>query len=818
MERNKKAPTACSSKGLDTTDTSNGLHPHFSTSERPANTGNLDALPVALRMLAELEQWVGYRLEYNGKTEEDGTPKPDKVPYNPFAKVWKSDPDKAKSRGHASTTSPVTWGTYTQAVAALKKHGGDGVGFVFHSKTSPVMGVDIDHCITEGQLSNTARDIVDLLDCYTEVSPSGTGLHLLMHGAWPHKGRKNEAENVEVYAEGRYFTVTGNHLAGTPDAIEDRTTALAELHDTYFPERLPANANRPNTGEHSSSDLADAEVLDLAFAAKNGKKIKDLYYGNTSDYESRSQADAALSSHFAFYTKDPEQLTRLLEGSKLARAKWERSDYLPRTIDSSVAAVQEQYHPPAPATDDLPTDMGNAARFLRLHGHDLRFVREWGEWACYRTGRWVKDFRATEAYLRAKDTVRAMYIDALDGPYDQATKKERSKHALKSQEFKRLRDMLNVAQSDVALSLADMDTNDWILNCPNGTLDLRTSTFRAHQREDLLSKITSTPYDPEATCPTWDKCLEDWLPDAEVRNYFQEAIGYSLTGSVQEQCFFFLYGGGRNGKGTSMNTIHAILGDYAQTARPEILLAKKGDGGIGNEIAGLKGARLVVTKEVERGKPFSEAQLKALTGGDKRRGRFLFQNDFEYWPTDKIFLEANHKPHVRDLSLAFWRRVKLIPFTFTVPENKVDPELDRKLRAEWPGILAWAVRGCERWRDRGRLAEPLAVREATAAYRDAEDVLGDFIADHGSIRASLKTPLADVYKAYLGWCDGNRERPASKREFSERLSETQNLSVGKGTHGHTYVFGLVLKGTAITGDLPTDPVTNKEDTPPDEVF
>ena len=306
--------------------------PRSNGSEPPAVGG--DELPKALQDLAPLSIWVYWKREVR-----DG--KPTKVPYNP------------RGKGKASPTDPRTWSDYSTAAAAVKRYKGDGVGIVFHPETIDLVGVDVDHCLNEdGTLSPAAVDVVTLLNTYTELSPSGTGLHCLMRGSYEGTGRKNTEHGVELYQAGRYFTVTGNHVDGTPDAIEERTAELATLVERYFtppaatPKAQPTRTTR--TAEAGSPPpLTDAEVIDLARKAKNGDKFTRLYAGDWSGYETQSDADGALACLIAFYTRDPAQIERIMRGSKLTRDKWDRDDYLPKfTIPTALDTVTEFYTAP----------------------------------------------------------------------------------------------------------------------------------------------------------------------------------------------------------------------------------------------------------------------------------------------------------------------------------------------------------------------------------------------------------------------------------------------------------------------------------------
>jgi putative DNA primase/helicase len=308
------------------------------------------------------------------------------------------------------------------------------------------------------------------------------------------------------------------------------------------------------------------------------------------------------------------------------------------------------------------------------------------------------------------------------------------------------------------------------LNCSNGTLDLRSGKFCDHRREDLCTKIVRVDYDSTAACPLFDGFLNRIMSNnVELVSFVRRAIGYSLTGSIKEQCFFIAYGSGQNGKTTFFEPVRKLLGDYAKTADSSLLLIKNGNS-IRNDVARLAGARFVSTSETEAGRILAEALVKQLTGGDTITSRFLYREFFEFTSQFKVFLVTNHRPQVRGVDNAIWRRIRLIPFDVTIPDEELDKDLGEKLLGELPGILAWAVRGCLEWQEKG-LGMPPEVSAATEAYRQESDLLGAFIEDCCVQKPDNKIPVATLYYAYQQWCKHNAEELLEKNEFGLQLSE-----------------------------------------------
>lgn len=436
------------------------------------------------------------------------------------------------------------------------------------------------------------------------------------------------------------------------------------------------------------------------------------------------------------------------------------------------------------------TDVGNGKRLAERHGRDLRFCHPWGKWLVWDGRRWAKDDTA-EVCRRAKETAEAIY-DELAGVTDDDVRKAIANHALRSQHDARQRAMINQASSEPGIPVLpkELDADPWLLNVANGTLNLRIGELRPHRREDLITKIIDVEYDPNAKCPTWLAFLDRIMnSNVELIYFLQRAVGYTLTGNTSEQCLFFLHGCGANGKSTLINTIGELMGDYGLQTPTETLMVKRGDS-VPNDIARLKGARFVSAVETEEGRRLAEVLVKQLTGGDMITARFLHAEFFEFRPTFKLWLAANHKPVIRGTDNAIWRRIRLIPFNVTIPEAERDKELPEKLKAELPGILAWAVEGCVAWQIEG-LDPPDEVRLATQGYREEMDVLAGFLNDCCIVKSIARVSAGDLYGAYCKWCEANGERPLSQRAFGMRLTE-RGFTRMRGTGGRFWWEGLGL--------------------------
>lgn len=458
------------------------------------------------------------------------------------------------------------------------------------------------------------------------------------------------------------------------------------------------------------------------------------------------------------------------------------------------------------------TDTGNAERLIARHGPDLRYVPVWDRWLVWNDTRWVEDKKSLRVAALAKSTVRDMYAEAKDAAGDY--REELSKHAKRSESARGRSSMIECARSEpgVALKTEELNGDPWALNVENGTIDLRTGKLHAHRREDLITKLVPITYDIEARCDRWEAFLSRILNgNHELIAFLQRALGYSLTGLTTEQCLFFLYGSGSNGKSTFLELLRDLLGDYSTQADFTTFLERKGDGPR-NDIARLYGARAVTSSEVGEGKRLNESLVKTLTGGDVVAARYLYTETFEFQPAFKLWLAANHRPIIRGTDFAIWRRIRLIPFTVQIPAEEQDRGLKDALRAELPGILAWAVAGCLLWQRNG-LGTPLEVSAATDQYRRESDTLGAFLEDCCELGETHAEPASELYAAYKKWASEGGEYELPQTRFGRELEE-RGFSAEKRGRGNARVkwrTGLRLVVGATVPTVPTSAVTRGND-------
>jgi putative DNA primase/helicase len=462
------------------------------------------------------------------------------------------------------------------------------------------------------------------------------------------------------------------------------------------------------------------------------------------------------------------------------------------------------------------TDAGNAQRLARLHGRDIRYCHLFEKWYTFDGARWRLDDTgavvamgksvAVEMLAEANRQMEELASVGDLSPEDRAKMLDRAnklaRWALKTESAARLHSMVDLARSEPGIPIqpADLDRHPWLLNCVNGTLDLQTGRLREHRREDYLTRLCPTRYDPAARAPTWDRFVAAVLnKDTALVGFLQRLLGYCLTGSVQEQILAIFHGVGANGKSTLLSTVQDVLGpDFSVKVEPELLLAARGERHP-TELATLFGRRLVVCSETGESARLNEARVKDLTGGEKISARRMREDFWEFLPTYKLVMGTNHRPLVRGTDHGIWRRLRLVPFEVIFwdpdkgeqgPEELCqDKQLKDKLVAEREGILAWAVRGCLDWQRHG-LSVPKSVCDATVQYRDGQDVLGQFLGECCQLNGDCRAKASDLYDRFKHWSDAMGEYVVSQRRFGEMLSSRgYERSVSNGT----WYKGLRLK-------------------------
>ena len=746
-------------------------------------------------------QWVVWRKEVR-----NGESKPTKVPYTSAGRRAKSD-------------TPSTWSTFDAALAAFERGGWNGLGYVF-SADDPYVGIDFDACIANGVIDPEIEEMVRVLGSYTERSQSGNGLHVIVRGEMPGgKGRKSA--RGEMYNRLRFFVVTGDHVEGTPTAVEDRQAQIPATMATLFPDTSAAPTAPHSEGPAASINKDDTELWDLMLRSRSGNAIHSLFAGDLGDHAGdESAADLALCNHLAFWTgRDAGRMDRLFRQTGLMRPKWEREDYRTMTIDKAIGDCREVYtgrlptaSPPDPyadaphpaenvymppvngnygfdatlqiATSDEMRDEaaaaalqqttgwtaysrdsdGHALAVVERRGAHIRYCEQLG-WLAWNGKCWATDDADAAVTEAVREVLRERVSEQAAIPGGDMAQRVRSCVPTAGNVDGVVRLLGRTMALRIGYKALDPDTD--LLNVQNGVVNLRTGALLPHDPALLMTHVAAVAYDPTATAPTWERFIEQMLPDPAMRVFVQRLLGYALTGDASEQVLFYWWGSGNNGKSTALDAVRNVLGDYSMQASPELLVE---DEGHKPEQAQFLGRRLVTMQEVSEGKRMNVTLMKYATGERVMRARHLYQEGMEFRVTAKMIVSANNKLVIRETDDGTWRRILLTPWTVSIPKGEVDKRLPERLDSELAGILNWLVAGAMGWYIDG-LAVPGAVTTASADYRAESDAIGAWLDACTVGGSAMQCSSSALYASYKTWCDSNGYKALASNSWAGKLQD-----------------------------------------------
>ena len=772
--------------------------------------------------------------------------KPTKVPYNP------------KTRQMARSNDPSSFADFGTAMKTYAMGGYDGIGY----RVSEGIGaIDIDHCIREdGSLNDVAASILGIMStAYFERSPSGTGLRGFFRLSPDFAYDKtvyyvnNRNHGLEVYLPGttnRFVTVTGDvYRAGN---VAENIEALQTVLDTFMKRR----ARLSDSAVEPCSYLTDEQVIEHASRSESGEKFTALMDGNWEEgYDSQSDADMALVSILSFWCGNvEEQIDRIFRSSGLMREKWDRrtgdSTYGQITIRNAVSTNSAIYIPVrntasadeefdnlddvaeehAAFTPDISQitltleemqphtnprygrdEIGIGNAFADYFKPIARFNADRNIWYVYDGKVWQPDENALAVAELAKNLADELYTFALKIK-DEDTRNRYIKRVQKLQLRKNRKTMVEDAKSVYPIPMSAFDANKYLFNLENGTLDLATMDFRPHDPKDFITKISHINYDPNASCPRWDRFIDEVMEGrTSVARYLQKAIGYSLTGDTSLECLFIMFGPTtRNGKTTTIETVLRVMGEYGRSAKPDMLATNYFRGqsnGSSDDVARLAGARFVGISEMEQKLTINASLTKQLTGNGSITARFLYEGYFEFHLQAKIFIDTNHLPNVTDQTLFESGRLKIIPFTRHFTDAEQDKTLKTTLTTpeSLSGILNWCIEGYRLYRAEG-LEEPQEVRDATEQYKIDSDRIAQFMAQCLKKEKGSELKAITVYNRYKEWCNENGYKYEGSQNFYKRLSLVHRIDKRrpwkKDTTGNTNAAFLVNNVTWVTGEEP----------------
>lgn len=693
-------------------------------------------------IMQSARRWLLWRAE-----PRPGADKPSKVPYYASGR---------RRMGKLDTPADLSLlATFEEAARAMhaaeSRRPFTGLGFALGPDDTGLhwQGIDLDD-VTERGLHHLVED----LPGYVEQSPSGNGWHAIGYGR-EFATLGSNTTGVEAYSRARFFTVTGDCAGlGQPVCLADFVAQVL----------APIHARNIGSGGRNSA-------------------LTSIAGGIRRKGANPAQVAAQLMEINARQCDPP----------------------LPTSEVRAIAASIGSYAPGGMAWEpahDPHTHVANANR-IRHHWRDrLLHVPGigWHVWG----PPWRHDEGAAQLVVQGLGKIIAAeaanmgtWVAQADDRDERARRQKsmdaRFKWAGDSEYSGSIASSMRLAEPHLSCNAATLDADPFLLGLPSGVLDLRTGEVREHRQEDLITRVAGTDWVPGATAPRWEQFLNEIMGgDAELVEYLQRLAGYSLSGQRGDHLLPILWGRGANGKSTFIGTLQKMLGDYAGTASPDLLIAKAGSEHP-TALADLQGRRLMVVSETGEGARLDEERAKWLTGGDVITARRMRQDFYQFAPTHLLMMQTNHRPRATGTDEGLWRRVRLIPFTITVPPERRDPRLPDTLRGELPGILAWAFEGWKKYQNDG-LPVPAAVHAAGAEYRAASDIIGQFLADCCTEQDALFTVRAsELYAAYCRWCDESGEKPRSQRNFGMALTD-------RGLERARYGDGYRWRGISLIGE------------------
>jgi putative DNA primase/helicase len=720
------------------------------------------SIPEALLPLTTQPRWLVWQYEL------DRLGRRTKIPYLAHGRK-------------ASSTNPRTWRTYAELPLG---NGFAGPGIVLGEG---LQGVDLDACLSaSGELEQWAAQIVDRLDTYTEVSPSGRGVKLLFYGPAGASAEVKFGEPVELapgehkraevalFTAGRYFTITGRvyrdrpvRTIGEGDAVWLREVIdelRAEEKARKDPHREPRQRGKRTQCQVKAPAMgATPSAVPPALLALIRDGVAEGQRSEQFHHAVRWCADLGMTP--------PVIVTLLQQYPNGIAAKY--TGRVAAEVSRSLQGHQQRVGADAPVF----TDDELAARFVAAHGHGYRWSPGL-DWMRQAGHVWQRDAERTRVHA-AREVCRDA-ADTLTKPKDQRT----------IASAKSVQAVLTLAQADpaIALPVEAWDRDRLVLNTPGGVVDLRTGAMRPHAPGDYMTQSTAVAPDFSMLPAVFMQFIgEVFEADEELMDFMQRALGYCLTGDRREQVLFFWHGTGANGKSTFVDLVRWVAGTYATTLPASELMVSRSERHPAG-VATLRGRRLAISSELDEGQFWNEPLLKSLTGDDTLAARFMRQDFFEFELTHKHVIVGNHKPRLRGGDPAMARRLVLVPFEAKFSGAARDPSMLQRLKAEAPGVLAWLIRGAQQWHEQG-LRIPDRVRAVSAEYLADNDDLALWLEECAERRGEAKA--STLYASFRRWKEARGEHAPSQTAFGQRITALHGVSK-RMSNGVRYA-GLMLK-------------------------
>ena len=737
------------------------------------------------------------------------------------------------------SSDPAAFSSFDLALSRVEGFSGLGVGIF-----DQIAGIDIDHCIAEdGTFSELAQRVVDIMKpCYVEISPSGTGLRLLFLVKAGFRYSKEEffikKDDLEVYAPGmtsRFLTVTGNVIR--PADLVDCTEQVKIVLDTFM--RRP-RAEKPAATFSGESILSDVEVLNKAQAAANGMKFSMLFNGNwQSFYQSQSEADLGLCCLLAFWCRnDPDQIDRLFRQSGLYRSKWDSrrpgGTYGSNTINRAIAQTQNVYQPQTKKTGRAAlktyrpehfTDVSQADKLRELCEGEVLFTPQ-TSFLMYRSGVWEdgeKQFqgeaqRLTRLQLKeAAGQVRMAQEKHNELVEAQAPGVEikAAETALKSAEAYRNYALQRQATSKIKASMTEsipgvlvdfknLDADPFILNTPAGEVDLRSGELLPSDPAHFCTKQTAVSPGNDGKQKFADFLDALTGADPDLMEYLQLICGMAAIGKVFQEHLIIAVGSGGNGKSTFFNLIFRVFGSYAGMISSSYFVTGNRENNKA-ELAGVRGARFVLAKELNDGKTLDAAAVKNLCSTDPIYAEHKYRDGFYFEPSFSVILFTNALPTVPARDSGTWDRLIVVPFEgrFRGAGCEVKNYADVLFRECGPAVLSWVIQGAVKFCANGfKVDPPECVVRASREYAQENDWLQMFLEECCEVSPGFRESAGTVEEYFRLFCPRHGLPTPHTTVLKNALIE---IGIGfKKTNKCRFYFGLRIKPQLVydTGNNP----------------
>lgn len=751
---------------------------------------NIDNIPEELKAL---DNWVLWKLQ-------DVKGRKTKVPYQVNGKA-------------ASSTNKNTWFDFN---TVLNKYNNSnqysGIGFMF-SNTS-ISGIDIDHCITNGVISEYAQKIINNVNSYTEKSQSGTGIHILVKGSIPKAIKKEE---IEIYSKGRYFTVTGNRIYGSD--IEERQDILNSFYDKYKPNKVTDQAvKHTRKSKHFNNSIS--ELLNRAFTSKNGFRIEALYNGNwQSLYNSQSEADQALCNYLAFWLdRDFNDVDNAFSNSGLYRDKWDRNDYKNWTINKAINDCKETYQ------EYCQRNTSN--KYLEAESQpDYIYVNDGGK-TCVNTGLLANYIRNNCSYMIVRKQgydndflywykngcYRRVSANEFKGEIKLFIPEEIRKSSLWEEVYK------NLMTDKTSIKFEDLNTGECskFINFKNGLYNIKTRILEEHNPQVCSTMQLNCSYKEDAKYPDeWMDFIETLANnDADIMNILQEWFGLTISnipGFITKKCLALWGIRGNTGKTQYLKMLTYLL-DSDNICSTSIQDLSKPFG-----VGDIYGAKAILIDDQTSANIEDSSIFKSITGGGYVRCEIKGKQAFSYEFIGTLIFACNDLPYFKgDKGDHVFERMIIIPCDNVIPVDKRIGNIIDKFKSEADGIILWAIQGLHRLIGNGyKFTTGVVCDTALEEYRKLNDTLYNFIQENYIITNDKKDKVGkvDFEDKYFQWCEKNEKQALEKKNIPVRAKK-HGVEFLK-TDGYWFYRGIQLSNDGVKELYPVTevPYNHQEEFP-----